>query len=157
MKRVQEIIHIVPEKREAYLNYHLNLSKESQQVLWLHGIRNQVFFDLNGLILETFEYVGHNFKSDMAIVSGLLAKEGFLVEKRRRDVPAGELETTNWWAPIKRIGEILAEDPFPGDDAEEELSQAEQYRSIISGYMEENDIHIEVGYDEDDWSESVHI
>ena len=51
MRRVEEIIHVVPEERDAYLQQHLNPSEKIAQILWIHGIRNQFYFNLNDLIL----------------------------------------------------------------------------------------------------------
>ncbi|HIS30606.1 MAG TPA: hypothetical protein IAB44_03510 [Candidatus Limivivens intestinipullorum] len=51
---------------------------------------------------------------------------------------------------------ILTESPMP-DDEEEELSLEEQYRSMISGYMAEHPVKSDIAFDEDDWSESIHI
>ena len=65
MRRVQEIIHVVPEKREAYLQLHLNPPEKVAQIMWIHGIRNQMFYSLNDLILMSFEYVGKEFYKDM--------------------------------------------------------------------------------------------
>ena len=62
MRRVEEIIHVVPEERDAYLQQHLNPSEKIAQILWIHGIRNQFYFNLNDLILMSFEYVGRHFR-----------------------------------------------------------------------------------------------
>ncbi len=155
MKRVQEIIHVVPEERDAYLQQHLNPSKEVAQILWIHGIRNQCYFSLNHLILMNFEYVGKEFYKDMEAIASYPEMNGYLVQKRRKDVPLEERETTNWWAPLKILGSSLTKSPMPS--AEEELTLEEQYRSMLSGYMEEGHVTSDISYDEDDWSESIHI
>ena len=81
----------------------------------------------------------------------------FLIPTRRRDVPADQLLTTNWWAPLQRIGGTLLESPMPDDDAEE-LTQEEHYHAMLGGYTKHNaSDDFDFGYDEDDWSESIHI
>ena len=156
MRRVEEIIHVVPEEREEYIRKHLNPSERIAQILWIHGIRNQFYYSLNDLILMSFEYVGREFYKDMAAIVAYPEMKGFFVEKRRKDVPADEQMSTNWWAPLKRLGSALTESPMP-DDEDEGLTLEEQYRSMISGYMAEHPVRSDIAFDEDDWSESIHI
>ena len=52
MRRVEEIIHVVPEEREEYIRKHLNPSERIAQILWIHGIRNQFYYSLNDLTLR---------------------------------------------------------------------------------------------------------
>ena len=65
-------------------------------------------------------------------------------------------QTTNWWAPVKRLGSILTESPMP-EDRDEELSLTEQYHEMLSGRMGTESSGYDISYDEDDWSESIHI
>ncbi len=156
MRQVQEIIYVVPEEREAFIEKHLNPPTEILQILWKHGIRNQFFYELNDLILFSFEYVGANFYKDMASVTAYVETQGFFVQKRRRDVPIEELTTTNWWAPLKKLGKLLNENPMPSK--EDEFSMEERYHSMLSGFtFNSDDAADSISYDEDDWSESVHI
>ena len=66
MRRVAEIMYIVPEKRERFLEESLHPSEETLKVLWKCGVRNQQYFGMNDLIFMTFEYVGNHFRDDMA-------------------------------------------------------------------------------------------
>ena len=92
MRRVAEIIHVVPEEREEYLKTHLNPSEKVAQILWIHGIRNQVYFALNDLLLMSFEYVGNEFYKDMAAIAAYPEMKNYLVQTRRRDVPRGQAD-----------------------------------------------------------------
>ena len=149
MIQVAEIMYIVPEKREAFLQQLLNPSLQEQQIAWMYGIRNKCFYRMNELILETFDYVGKNFHKDMQEYTA------HPVITRRRDVPITELGRTNWWAPIKVEGRILLESPMPDDEEEEPLT--EMYRSMVNGEMIDSVSEHDLTYDEDDWSESIHI
>ena len=151
-RRVAEIIHIVPEEREEFLKNLITPSKKTQQLMWLHGIRRQFFFEMGDTILYTFEYHGENFKKDMEALTVVLAANNILVSKRRRDTPLEERATTNWWAPLKRLGSNLTSTPLPDDNEEEELE--EQYRMMADGMIMSS---VDTAFDEDDWSESVHI
>ncbi len=149
MKRVAEIIYIVKEEREAFLHGALNLTPEEAHVLWLCGVRNQQYFALNDLIFMTFEYSGNNFNEDMAKMAAYLDSKGLLVEKRRKDVPVEERDTTNWWAPVKKLGNLLTSKPVinKNDDVfdcyfDGEMTSAPKY---------------DIAFDEDDWSESIHF
>ncbi|MEI3246103.1 MAG: hypothetical protein V8S26_08305 [Lachnospiraceae bacterium] len=155
MIQVAEIMYIVPEKREAFLQQLLNPSLQEQQIAWMYGIRNKCFYRMNELILETFDYVGKNFHKDMQEYTAHPVIAPTLVSTRRRDVPITELGRTNWWAPIKVEGRILLESPMPDDEEEEPLT--EMYRSMVNGEMIDSVSEHDLTYDEDDWSESIHI
>ena len=156
MRQVQEVIYVVPEKREAYLEKHLNPTKRVSQLLWMHGVRNQYYFMLNDMILVTFDYIGQDFYGDMAKLAAYPEIGDSLVQTRRRDVPSTELRTTSWWAPIKRLGGIVTENPMP-DDEKEEMKLEEMYREMIGGVMSDEESAHVIGYDDDDWSESIHL
>lgn len=157
MRRVAEIIYVVPEEREAYMKEHLNPSERVAQILWIHGIRNQCFYAMNDLLLLCFDYDGKHFYEDMAAIAAYPEMKNYLVQTRRRDVPADQQLTTNWWAPLKRLGSTLVESPMP-DDEDEGYTLEEQYRSMISGEMVRSVAATnDISFDEDDWSESIHI
>ena len=78
----------------------------------------------------------------------------FLIPARRRDIPADKLEITNWWAPLKRFGGLLLESPMPDD---EDTEQEQYLHALLGGYAIVEESKMDFAYDEDDWSESVHI
>lgn len=82
MRRVAEIIYVVPEQREEYLKTHLNPSEKVSQILWIHGIRNQFYFALNDLLLMSFEYEGKDFYKDMAAIAAYPEMKDYLVQTR---------------------------------------------------------------------------
>ena len=156
MKRVEEVMYIVPSQREAFIDRITNPSLETQQVYWIHGLRNLTYFRLNNYILMTFDYVGKDFKKDLDEVSAYLNNLGLLVSKRRRDVRPDRLLEENWWAPIKKIGNFLTENPMPSNEVEEEGLEG-FYHEMISGFMKKEPVHSDTAYDDDDWSESIHL
>lgn len=155
MKRVAEMIYVVPEEREAFLKNHLAPTKEQEKIMWLNGMRNQFYFQFQDIILMTFEYVGDDFYGDMKKVKMLPQMDGFFVLRRRKDVAADQLKTTNWWAPLKIYGKALIDSPI-GDD-ENEWTLREQYHAMVSGNMDQSMEDASLNYSEDDWSESVHF
>ncbi len=152
MRRVAEVIYIVPEEREAYLQKCLNPSEETQKLLWMKGVRNQFYFELQGLIIMTFEYVGHTFQADMDTLASYPQLKDICIPTRRRDVPAGLLMSTNWWAPVKRLGGILTGNmSWDGEAPEHTLGEHR------GGFMVDEPVRNDISYSDDDWSESVHF
>lgn len=151
MRRVAEIIYIVPEEREAFLNGAINPDDETANALWLCGVRKQQYFALNDYLFMTFEYNGSDFNSDMAKMAAYLDSKGLLVKQRRKDVPSAERSTTNWWAPVKRLGSILDTAPHKDDELLYNLMD------YLDGAMSSNSSYGNTAYDEDDWSDSFHF
>lgn len=151
MRRVAEIIHIVDEERQDFLNKAINPDLETQKILWLCGVRKQQYFALNDLIFMTFEYKGFKFTEDMNRMSSYLDNKGMLVKTRRKDVPVELRDTTNWWAPVKRIGAVLEHNPGVEDDSNDNLL------AMLDGAMSDSTKQYNTAYDEDDWSESFHF
>lgn len=153
MRRVAEIIHIVDSEREEFLKGILNPDEEAKKMLWLCGVRKQQYFALNDLIFMTFEYKGNDFEKDMQKMAIYLDSKGYLVRKRRKDVPVSERETTNWWAPVKKLGTLLETKP-------ESLSDEEEVNDCLvklDGQVMAADYNNDIAFDEDDWSESMHF
>ncbi len=151
MRRVQEIIYVVPEEREEFLKRCLHPTKGVRQAYWEHGVRYQYYFSMNEFILMTFEYVGNDFYKDMDALVENPELHRYIVRKRRKDVPVEDLKTTNWWAPLKKLGCILTASPM--DDEEAEMSQGE----MLGGCMSSDEAKYDITFDDDDWSESIHL
>lgn len=150
MKRVAEIIYIVESEREAFLKGALALDPESERVLWHCGVRKQQYFALNELIFMTFEYKGNDFKRDMDRMSAYLDSKGLLVEKRRKDVPPEERATTNWWAPVKKLGTMLEHEPSFAEEGDDWEVQCMGMTGMPAGKYDTT-------FDEDDWTEGMHF
>lgn len=155
MRRVEEVIYVVPEERKAFIEKQLNPSEKTRKFMWQHGIRNQFFYELEEFILMTFEYVGDDFYKDMAVLSATLEDEGYFIKERRRDVAPGQLKTTNWWAPLKILGSNFVQTPF---SSEEDVEADELASEAKNGCIhDEDDIRSNIAFDADDWSESIHF
>ena len=155
MRRVEEVIYVVPEERKAFLEKQLNPSEKTRKFMWQHGIRNQFFYELEEFILMTFEYGGDDFYKDMAVLSATLEDEGYFNKEIRRDVAPGQLKTTNWWAPLKILGSNFVQTPF---SSEEDVEADELASEAKNGCIhDEDDIRSNIAFDADDWSESIHF
>ena len=157
MKRASEIIHIVPEeKRERYLSKYLNPSEKVAAVLWQCGIRKQFYYEFGDDILRTYEYSGKNFNQDMNSIAANPETEDFFMKQRRKDVTENVRAELCWWAPMKWCGSSVMSDPVP-DEEELQLECASSgHGSSLDGCMMDGEMKDYV-YDEDDWSESVHM
>lgn len=154
MRRVAEIIYIVESEREDFLKGALNLTKEEEKVLWLCGVRKQQYFALNDLIFMTFEYDGNDFENDMSKMAAYLDSKGLLIKKRRKDVPVEERSTTSWWAPVKKLGNLLDKKP----EFEEDMDEfQDNYMAMVDGSMNYKASGNDISFDEDDWTEGVHF
>lgn len=153
MRRVAEIIYLVESDREEFLKKALNPSEEELEVLWFCGVRKQQYFALNDLIFMTFEYEGNDFNEDMTKMAAYLDSKGMLVKKRRKDVPVEELKTTNWWAPIKRLGELLEVKPSTIQDYKSQIG----YRDLVNGCMDFISTSNDIAYDDSEWTDKYGI
>ena len=153
MKRVAEVIHIVEAEREEFLRGAVNPDRETQSVLWKCGVRNQCYFALNNLIFMTFEYQGSDFTADMAAMAAFLEAKGHLVGKRRKDVPLKDRENTNWWAPVKKLGELLDEEPAAAREAVKEYD----VRIRMDGGMSDHAQRQDISFNEEDWIDDFHF
>lgn len=158
MKRAAELIFIVPEEREAYLKKYTEPSEQTAKLLWKCGIRRQFYYAIDNLLLRTYEYTGKHFLEDMEKISSAPETSDFFLKKRRRDVAEAEREHTNWWAPLKWYGSSLTSDPCDEDEdgEEENMTCEERYHCMTSGDMGKNECK-DFCYDDDDWSESIHM
>ncbi len=66
MKRIAQVIRIKPEKKALYLHLHQNIWKSVAQKIHACNIRNYSIFIHEETLFSYFEYVGEDFKADMA-------------------------------------------------------------------------------------------
>lgn len=146
MRRVAEIIYVVESEREKFLQDSVNLDEEAKKALWLCGVRKQQYFLLNELIFMTFEYDGPDFYRDMERMAKYLSDKGVLIQKRRKDVPENERATTNWWAPVKKVGSVLDVKPeFKSEEDEMDRS------AMLGGYTSDDFDYADLSFNEEDW------
>lgn len=157
MKRVAEIMYIIPSEREAFLKASLNPSMETQRVLWMCGVRRQQYFAMNDLIFMTFEYEGVDFAKDMQKMANYLSTINQLIKKRRKDVPTEEQYSTSWWAPVKKLGSLLECNPMAVLNEQDEEDTDEEYLSIHDGGMQDEGFVNDISYDDDDWTGAIHF
>lgn len=154
MKRAAEMIHIVPEERAAYLKRYLEPTESVAKLLWDCGIRKQYYYEMKDYIIRTYKYTGTHFKEDMQKVMENPETADFFLQKRRGEVAPEDLDRTNWWAPLHWLGKSIDQNPMGADETGHE---APGYSAQTSGCMVLGEDSSYLAYDEDDWSESIHM
>lgn len=150
-RRVAEVIHIVPEEREEYLKRHLNPTQKLARIMWMHGMRNMQYYLFHDLIIMSFDYIGDDFYMDMALMQENKEIQEFLIQTRRRDVPREKRETTNWWAPMKKVGSYLKESPMPEDEMDQRILE-DYYESVVNEYRKRVTVNNSaLAYDAEEW------
>ena len=66
MERHGAVIRVRPEKLEEYTRYHANVWPEVLDTIKQCNIRNYSIYHKDGYLFGYFEYVGDDFKADMA-------------------------------------------------------------------------------------------
>lgn len=153
MRRVAEMMYIVESEREEFLKGALNPTPETEQVLWMCGVRKQQYFALNEYIFMTFEYSGNDFSEDMTKMATYLNSNGMLIQKRRKDVPEDQRTTTNWWAPVKSLGTLLEHKP----ETLEQEKWRPDYMAQVDGSMSSCYVQSDMSYDENEWTSGMDI
>ncbi len=156
MKRSAEIIHLIPEEKNRFLDKYLHPTEKIAQILWQCGIRKQYYYEFGEVILRTYEYTGKTFAKDMETIVTTEDTRDFFVKKRRKDIPEDQRETRNWWAPLKWKGSVLMTDPLPEEEEEAMCASCAGHGCALDGRMCEGESN-DFCYSEDDWSESIHM
>ena len=107
MNRVAELIYIVPEERDEFIDQVLHRSKYVEEFMYSHGMRNQYYFKMGDYFIMTFSYHGHQFNRDMEAITTDPEVSSRFVPTRRKDVAPEDLMKVSWWAPLKKMGAIL--------------------------------------------------
>lgn len=103
MKRFGQLIRIKPAKFEKYKAYHLNVWPEVLDTIQKCNIRNYSIFHKDGYLFAYFEYIGDDYKDDMARMASDPKTQEWWNLMMSMQVP---LETRNegeWWANMDEI------------------------------------------------------
>ena len=68
------------------------------------------------------------------------------------DVPVNERQTTNWWAPVKKVGSVLDKKPDFGSEESEMERQ-----SMLSGYTGGGADYYDISYSDEDWVDDIRV
>lgn len=65
MKRICQVIGVKSERCEEYIRLHENIWPHIIKRLKERNITNYTIFNLDGMLVQYFEYVGNDFEADM--------------------------------------------------------------------------------------------
>jgi L-rhamnose mutarotase len=103
MKRFGQLIRIKPDKFEEYKAYHVNVWPEVLDIIQKCNIRNYSIFHKDGYLFAFFEYIGDDYKADMAKMASYPKTQEWWKIMMPMQVP---LETRNegeWWANMDEV------------------------------------------------------
>ena len=89
MERHGSVIRVKPEKFEEYKAYHAQVWPAVLDMIKQCNIRNYSIYHKDGYLFSYFEYVGDDFKADMAKM-------------------AADPKTQEWWSVVGPLQEPLA-------------------------------------------------
>lgn len=69
VRRFGMAARLVPSKREKYLRLHRSVWPHVEAVITASGIRNFTIFELGGVLLAYYEYVGDDYDADQRMMA----------------------------------------------------------------------------------------
>jgi L-rhamnose mutarotase len=102
-QRHASVVGLRPEHADAYLAEHERVWSGVLEVLTRCNVRNYSIFQHRNLLISYFEYVGQNFKVDMATIAADRVTQAWWAlvqpyQRRLEETPPGE-----WWLPIPEV------------------------------------------------------
>ena len=103
MKRFGQVIRIKPEKADFYLDLHRNMWPEVRENMKQANIQNYTMFVKGDLAFQYFEYVGHDFKADIAKDADNEVTRKWEALCRPCHDPLDDREPGEWWAGMEEV------------------------------------------------------
>ena len=103
MKRFGKVIKVKPEKLEEYKKLHASPWPEINNMIRECNIRNYSIYYKDEYLFSYFEYVGDDFKADMAkMAADSLTREWWKLTDPCQ-VPLDTREEGEWWASMEEV------------------------------------------------------
>ena len=103
MKRYGSIIRIKPERLEEYKKIHADVWPEVLKTITDCNIRNYSIFYKDNMLFSYFEYIGKDFKKDMAKMEKDPASRKWNKICSQMQVPVENREDDEWWASMEEV------------------------------------------------------
>jgi L-rhamnose mutarotase len=103
MKRYGQVIGLRPDAREKYVHYHSNVWPEVLKTIHDCNIRNYSIFLKDDTLYAYFEYVGDNFKADMAKMAADPKTQEWWAIMEPMQQPVPTREKGEWWANMEEV------------------------------------------------------
>ncbi len=103
VKRFGSVIKIKPEKLLQYMELHANPWPEVQEQITKSNIRNYSIYLMDDFLFSYFEYVGNDFKGDMAkMAEDSVTREWWKLTDPCQ-IPLESRAKGEWWASMEEV------------------------------------------------------
>ena len=103
MERHGAVLRIRPDKLEEYKVYHADVWPEILDRIRKCNIRNYSIYHKDGYLFGYFEYVGDDFKADMAVMAAdPKTQEWWAIMEPMQD-PLETRAQGEWWAEMEEV------------------------------------------------------
>ena len=103
MKRYGSVIKIKPEKLEEYKKIHSNVWPEVAKIINECNITNYSIYHKDGYLFSYFEYIGEDYKSDMAKMAADPTTQKWWDICMPMQEPLNTRKEGEWWTEIEEI------------------------------------------------------
>ncbi|HTX72531.1 MAG TPA: L-rhamnose mutarotase [Rectinemataceae bacterium] len=103
MKRYGQTIRLRPGTLESYRRHHASVWPEVAETIRRCNIRNYSIYHKDGCLFAYFEYIGSDFKADMAAMAAdPKTQEWWAIMEPMQD-PLPTREAGEWWAGMDEV------------------------------------------------------
>ena len=103
MKRYGSVIKIKPEKLDEYKKIHANIWPEVAKMITGCNITNYSIYHKDGYLFSYFEYIGEDYKSDMAkMAADPITQKWWDICKPMQE-PLNTRKEGEWWAEMEEV------------------------------------------------------
>jgi L-rhamnose mutarotase len=103
MERHGSVIRVRPERFEEYKTYHADVWPEVLEMIKQCNIRNYSIYHKDGYLFSYFEYVGDNFKEDMAKMAADPKTQEWWSVVGPMQEPLESRAEGEWWAEMEEV------------------------------------------------------
>ena len=103
MQRHGSVIGVNPEKFEEYKAYHAAVWPEILDMIRACNIRNYSIYHKDSILFAYFEYIGDDFKADMAKMAADPKTQEWWAVMMPMQVPWETRAEGEWWAEMEEV------------------------------------------------------
>jgi L-rhamnose mutarotase len=103
MKRYGSLIKIKPKKLEEYKKIHADIWPDVARMITKCNIKNYSIYHKDGFLFSYFEYIGEDFKSDMAKMAAYPITQKWWDICMPMQEPLETRKEVEWWAEMEEV------------------------------------------------------
>src|SRR5579864_1008202 len=101
MRRIGQVIGVKPMQIEEYERIHARVWPQVLATIHACNIRNYSIFRLENMLFAYYEYIGDDYKGDMARMAADPKTREWWTITDPMQVPVEEAQPGEWWATLK--------------------------------------------------------